>query len=160
MRSYFDEFASYQQIHGRVAPAAMVLMWLYLTSAAVLIGAELNSEIEKAREASGAERKERNEVPDDAPHKGRTRAYSKLAQGIQPRFRQTGKREVAQRSLKIRLARDADCGGDARGASAPRSPSCVIPHSGVISVRVVFCGNRSRRPPATSMRNLYGLLWS
>ena len=45
----------------------MVLMWLYLTSAAVLIGG-LNSEIEKGREASGAERKERNEVPDDAPH--------------------------------------------------------------------------------------------
>jgi uncharacterized BrkB/YihY/UPF0761 family membrane protein len=67
MRSYFDEFASYQQIHGRVAPRGDGLMWLYLTSAAVLIGG-LNSEIEKGREASGAERKERNEVPDDAPH--------------------------------------------------------------------------------------------
>jgi membrane protein len=55
MRSYFDEFASYRQIYGRVAPAAMLLLWLYAASAAVLIGAELNSEIAKAREASGAE---------------------------------------------------------------------------------------------------------
>ena len=55
MRTYFDEFDSYRQIYGRVAPAAMLLLWLYLTSATVLIGAELNSEIEKTREASGME---------------------------------------------------------------------------------------------------------
>ncbi len=53
MRTYFNEFNSYRQIYGRVAPAAMLLLWLYLTSATVLLGAELNSEIEKAREASG-----------------------------------------------------------------------------------------------------------
>jgi len=33
----------------------VLLLWLYLTSAAVLIGAELNSAIENAREAIGAE---------------------------------------------------------------------------------------------------------
>jgi len=33
----------------------MLLMWLYMTSATVLIGAELNSEIEKAREAAGGQ---------------------------------------------------------------------------------------------------------
>lgn len=68
MRSYFDEFASYRQIYGRVAPAAMLLLWLYLTSAAVLIGAEFNSEIEKAREASGAEGKLRDKPAGDASH--------------------------------------------------------------------------------------------
>ena len=46
---------SYHEIYGRVASAAMLLLWLYLTSAAVLIGAELNSEMEKAREAIGVE---------------------------------------------------------------------------------------------------------
>src|SRR5205085_2921679 len=55
LRSYFNQFSSYHEIYGRVAPAAMLLLWLYLTSAAVLIGAELNSEMEKAREAIGAE---------------------------------------------------------------------------------------------------------
>lgn len=51
MRVYFDRFASYHNIYGRVAPAAMLLLWLYGTSASVLIGGELNSEIEKVRTA-------------------------------------------------------------------------------------------------------------
>jgi membrane protein len=49
MRLYFDRFASYHDIYGRVAPTAMLLLWLYGTSATVLIGGELNSEIEKGR---------------------------------------------------------------------------------------------------------------
>lgn len=60
MRAYFNEFSSYHRIYGRVAPAAMLLLWLYLTSAAVLIGAELNSEIDKAREPAGAGRRPRS----------------------------------------------------------------------------------------------------
>lgn len=49
-REYFDRFSAYPRLYGRAAAAAMLLMWLYLTNAAVLIGAELNSEIEKAGE--------------------------------------------------------------------------------------------------------------
>jgi membrane protein len=48
-REYFDRFSSYPRIYGRAAAAAMLLMWMYMTSATVLIGAEMNSEIEKAR---------------------------------------------------------------------------------------------------------------
>jgi len=40
---------------GAFPTPAPVLLWLYLTSAAVLVGAELNSEIENAREAIAAE---------------------------------------------------------------------------------------------------------
>jgi membrane protein len=54
-RQYFDHFSSYSRIYGRAAAATMLLMWLYVTNAAVLIGAEMNSEIEKAGEESGAE---------------------------------------------------------------------------------------------------------
>jgi membrane protein len=66
LRAYFNQFSSYHEIYGRVAPAAMLLLWLYLTSAAVLIGAELNSEIEKAREARGAEGRLRSHPAGDA----------------------------------------------------------------------------------------------
>src|SRR5581483_6124222 len=45
-RQYFDRFSAYPHIFGRAAAAAMLLMWLYLTDAAVLIGGEMNSEIE------------------------------------------------------------------------------------------------------------------
>jgi membrane protein len=53
IRAYFDRFASYQHIYGRLAATAMLMIWLYATSATVLIGAELNSEIEKAEERAG-----------------------------------------------------------------------------------------------------------
>lgn len=53
-REYFDRFSSYPRIYGRAAAAAMLLMWFYMTSATVLLGAEMNSEIEKARDGRAA----------------------------------------------------------------------------------------------------------
>ncbi len=50
LRVYFGRFSSYDEIYGQLNGVAMLLMWLYFTSAAVLIGGELNSEIEKAAE--------------------------------------------------------------------------------------------------------------
>ena len=60
VRFYFDRISTYQRVYGPAAAAAMLLMWLYMTSATVLIGAELNSEIEKGREARGEEQPERH----------------------------------------------------------------------------------------------------
>ncbi len=55
LRTYFARFHSYDMIYQQLNGVAMLLMWLYLTSAAVLIGGELNSEIEKnAEQKSGA----------------------------------------------------------------------------------------------------------
>ncbi|MBV8569517.1 MAG: YihY/virulence factor BrkB family protein [Acidobacteriaceae bacterium] len=48
LRAYFTLSHSYEQIYGHLAAVSMLLMWLYLTSAAILIGGEMNSEIEKA----------------------------------------------------------------------------------------------------------------
>ncbi len=50
IRFYFDLFHSYDRIYSGLSAVAMLLIWLYFTSAAVLIGGELNSEIEKAAE--------------------------------------------------------------------------------------------------------------
>jgi membrane protein len=54
VQQYFDRFASHHRIYGRLAGTATLIIWLYMTSATVLIGAELNSEIEKVGEKSGA----------------------------------------------------------------------------------------------------------
>lgn len=54
LREYFDHFSNYPRIYGRAAAAATLLMWLYMTCATVLIGAEINSEIEKANKRGGA----------------------------------------------------------------------------------------------------------
>ena len=55
LRVYFTYSHSYEQIYGHLASVSMLLMWLYLTSAAILIGGEMNSEIEKAANGKSKE---------------------------------------------------------------------------------------------------------
>lgn len=52
-RFYHEHFGSYRYIYGSLSGAASLLGWLYFTSASVLIGGELNSEIEKAGAEAG-----------------------------------------------------------------------------------------------------------
>jgi membrane protein len=55
VRLYFERFHTYHVVYGPLEGIAMLLLWLYFTSAAILIGGEMNSEIEKAiEEKSGA----------------------------------------------------------------------------------------------------------
>lgn len=53
MRLYSAYFHSYGVIYKQLNGAATLLLWFYFTSAAVLIGGEMNSEIEKAVRATG-----------------------------------------------------------------------------------------------------------
>lgn len=57
LRFYSAHFRSHAVIYQQLNGAASLLLWFYFTSAAVLIGGEMNSEIEKAvRERSGDQR--------------------------------------------------------------------------------------------------------
>lgn len=47
-RIYFDHINNYARSYGDLNGVAMLLLWLYITNGAILIGGELNSEIEKA----------------------------------------------------------------------------------------------------------------
>ena len=47
-RLYFGHLNDYTRSYGHLNSAVMLLLWLYLSNAAVLIGGEMNSEIEKA----------------------------------------------------------------------------------------------------------------
>ena len=47
-RIYFDHINNYSRVYGHLNGVAMLLLWLYLTNGAILIGGEMNSEIEKA----------------------------------------------------------------------------------------------------------------
>jgi membrane protein len=53
LRIYQEHFSSSQRIYGGLEPVATLLLWLYLTGAAILIGGEVNSEIEKAAAEAG-----------------------------------------------------------------------------------------------------------
>jgi membrane protein len=57
VRLYFERFHTYHVVYGPLEGVAMLLLWLYFTSAAILIGGEMNSEIEKATEQNSAPRK-------------------------------------------------------------------------------------------------------
>jgi membrane protein len=53
LRMYEQYFISSQRIYGGLNAVATLLLWLYLTGAAIFIGGEVNSEIEKAAAEAG-----------------------------------------------------------------------------------------------------------
>lgn len=54
VRYYFDHVTDYSTAYGPLNGVAIYLLWLYATDGAILIGGEMNSEIEKARGARRA----------------------------------------------------------------------------------------------------------
>ncbi len=45
---YFDRFNDYSRAYGHLNGVAMLLLWLYVSNGAILIGGEMNSEVKKA----------------------------------------------------------------------------------------------------------------
>jgi len=66
-RIYLQFFDSYSKTYGSLGAVIILMLWLYFTGAAVLIGGEINSEIENA----AAERGE-NELAPDLHEQART----------------------------------------------------------------------------------------
>jgi membrane protein len=61
-RVYLHFFNSYSATYGSLGAVIILMLWLYLTGAAVLIGGEVNSEIENAAAKQGEpEAKEKGE---------------------------------------------------------------------------------------------------
>lgn len=72
-RIYLHFFNSYSATYGSVGAVIILMLWLYLTGAAILIGGELNSEIKHA---------EINQEAQRDGQKKRDREYQNLLQGI------------------------------------------------------------------------------
>ena len=53
-RIYLHFFNSYSKTYGSLGAVIILMLWLYLTGAAILIGGEVNSEIEDAEAKAGA----------------------------------------------------------------------------------------------------------
>ena len=45
---YVQNFGSYTAVHGAIGTIIVLMLWFYLSGLALLIGAELNAEIDKA----------------------------------------------------------------------------------------------------------------
>jgi membrane protein len=56
---YVANFSSYNRTYGALAAIIVFLVWLWISNIAVLLGAELNAELERAREIEGGAPPER-----------------------------------------------------------------------------------------------------
>jgi membrane protein len=54
LRFYVSHFSNYSATYGSIAGVILLLLWLYLTGLVLLVGAEVNAEIEHAAAARGA----------------------------------------------------------------------------------------------------------
>lgn len=52
-RLYFDHINDYSRSYGHLNGVVMLMLWLYISNGAILIGGEMNSEIEKAAKGEG-----------------------------------------------------------------------------------------------------------
>ena len=52
-RLYLRNFNTYNAVYGSLGAVIILMLWFYLTGAAILVGGEVNSEIEKAAAAAG-----------------------------------------------------------------------------------------------------------
>jgi membrane protein len=56
---YVASFSSYNKTYGALAAAIVFLVWLWISNVALLLGAELNAELERARRIGGGQPPER-----------------------------------------------------------------------------------------------------
>ena len=54
LRLYVTNFANYSATYGSIGGVILLILWLYLTGVALLVGAEVNAEIERAAARRGA----------------------------------------------------------------------------------------------------------
>ncbi len=88
-RTYLHFFNSYSATYGSLGTVIILMLWFYLTGAAILIGGEINSEIEHAMaEAGASDAKERGEKsPGEKKQSGggnRAKGAAKPAVGAGP----------------------------------------------------------------------------
>jgi membrane protein len=67
---YVANFGSYSKTYGSLGGVVIALIWLWISNIAVLLGQELNAELERERELQGGDQRAHEAIqlePRDAP---------------------------------------------------------------------------------------------
>lgn len=101
---YVSGFSSYNRTYGSLAGVIVLLLWLWLTNLALLLGAELDAELERGRQLlAGIEAEETLRLPvrdDRGIEKARTRQEAEVARGRELREAATGGGDPADRPYR------------------------------------------------------------
>ncbi|MGH9901935.1 MAG: YihY/virulence factor BrkB family protein [Pyrinomonadaceae bacterium] len=140
-RTYLQYFNSYSATYGSLGAVIILMLWFYLTGAAILIGGEVNSEIEHAAaEAGDPEAKEPGEKsPGDKTGAAGRGAPIKNATGVAP---------VSARNI-VRAVKTPNAGAvrTRAGESADRSLSLgkVAVVAGAWALSKIWRGSKKKR---------------
>jgi membrane protein len=64
-KAYVDNFSNYNKVYGSIAGVIVLMLWFYWTGLVLLLGGEINAEIEQAaaeRKAEAAEQRQRRQA--------------------------------------------------------------------------------------------------
>ena len=65
--AYIQNFASYNEIYGTLGAAVILLLWLYISAYAVLLGGAVNAKLERNARRRRERREKRKAAPERAP---------------------------------------------------------------------------------------------
>ena len=79
---YVSNFSSYNKTYGSLAGVIVFLLWLWITNLALLFGAEIDAELERARELQAGMKAERAIQLPPRDTRGSDKAATKLEQKV------------------------------------------------------------------------------
>jgi membrane protein len=86
---YVANLGSYNKTYGALGAVVVFLVWLWITNVVILLGAEVNAELERERQIAAGHPADREPFlePRDAPSKEARRSPAPTSPGVHRRFR-------------------------------------------------------------------------
>ncbi|HWS85377.1 MAG TPA: YihY/virulence factor BrkB family protein [Pyrinomonadaceae bacterium] len=98
-KTYLEFFNSYSATYGSLGAVIILMLWFYFTGTAILVGGEINSEIENEMARQGAaDAKEKGEKAPDQKERG---GAARVAEGRRGEARLVGEEQTASTSSSL-----------------------------------------------------------